>query len=115
MAEGAVFESSNSVSILANSLASLKGNTSGPAGVAGSARLVAGAVAESEDLVKVERSSRKITLCPTTRRISVTSCFVMLANMASEVTAFSARMSMRAAGMSCIERNVSSQGELSPA
>lgn len=86
-----------------------------PSGVAGAVELSASAVGESRDLVKVERTRRRMTLCPTTRRISDKSCFVMPANMASEVIVFSARMSTRAAGMSCFEQNFSSQGKLSPA
>ena len=39
----------------------------------------------------------------------------MPTNMVSKVTAFSARMSVRAAGMLWFEQSFSSQGELSPA
>lgn len=91
------------------------GGTSGPSGVAGSVELEVSAVAEAEDLVKVERTPRKVTLCSTARLISVKSCSLMPVNMVSKVTAFSARMSVRATGMLCFEQSYSSQGELSPA
>ena len=73
--------------------------------VVGAVKLVACAVAEAEDFVKVERTRRKITLCPTRRCISVKSCSVM--------PAFLARMFITASSMSYFEQNLSSEGELS--
>lgn len=66
MAEGAVFESLTSASILANSSLRLKGDFSGAFCVAGSAKLAVSVVAGSGNLIKVEMTLRKITLCPTT-------------------------------------------------
>ena len=61
MAEGAAIMSA---SIFATSSASLMSGTSEPSGVAGSVELKVSAVAEAEDLVKAERTPRKVILCP---------------------------------------------------
>ena len=109
-----VGDSLNSASFLASLSSSLKGD-SGAFGEKGCVCLSSRSVDGSVGLLKVAMTRRKIIFCPTTRRIWEKSCSVMLARMASEVTWCSASTLTRAAGISCLEQNFSSQGEQTPA